>query len=75
LVDFPGKPFVAGQSGNPLGRSKAALDVQALARQHTAEAIETLVGALRDPKLKVQAAEALLGEAAAAGGGAGSRRS
>jgi hypothetical protein len=36
------------------------LDVQALARAHTTAAIQTLVGALKDPKLKVQAAEALL---------------
>lgn len=39
------------------------LDVQALAKEHTVEAIEALVRGLRDPKLYVQAAEALLSRA------------
>jgi hypothetical protein len=39
------------------------VNVQELARTYTAEAIETLVEALQDPKLKVQAAEALLNRA------------
>jgi hypothetical protein len=55
-----GRPFAQGRSGNPGGRPKAALDVQALAREHTTAAIRTLVEALRDPKLKVAAAQALL---------------
>lgn len=49
-----------GVSGNPGGRPKAALDVQALARTHTAEAIKTLVAAMKDPKTSVPAAVALL---------------
>lgn len=49
-----------GRSGNPGGRPKAALDVQALARRHTEPAIRALIEALRDPRLKVQAAQALL---------------
>jgi len=47
-------------SGNPGGRPKAALDVQALARQHTVRAIETLVDALGDERLRVSAAVHLL---------------
>jgi hypothetical protein len=55
-----GRGFMPGKSGNPGGRPKAAFDVQALARQHTEQAVRTLVEALRDPRLKVQAAQALL---------------
>jgi hypothetical protein len=55
-----GRPFAPGRSGNPGGRPKAALDVQALAREHTTAAIRALSEALRDPKLKVAAAQALL---------------
>jgi hypothetical protein len=51
---------MAGRSGNPGGRPKAALNVQELARTYTKDAIQTLVEALKDPKLKVQAATALL---------------
>jgi hypothetical protein len=50
-------------SGNPLGRPRAALDVQALAREYTVEAIQTLVSCLNDPKYKVAAATALLDRA------------
>ena len=39
-----------GQSGNPSGRPKVAGEVQELARQHTAEAINTLVAILRNAK-------------------------
>src|SRR3954451_13972126 len=52
--------FAPGQSGNPGGGPKAAIDIQELARQHGREAILTLVGALIDPKHKVAAAIALL---------------
>ena len=55
-----GRPFERGRSGNPGGRPKAALDVQALAREHTTAAVQTLVEALKDPRHKVAAACALL---------------
>ena len=53
-------PFVKGKSGNPSGRPKSAFDIQALAREHTAEAIDALVLALSFPKTAVSAAVALL---------------
>lgn len=60
-----------GQSGNPAGRIAGAAPkwfkqpslVRELARQHTAEAIATLVDAMRtskDPKVRCAAAVALL---------------
>jgi Family of unknown function (DUF5681) len=52
--------FAKGVSGNPGGRPKAALDVQALARAHTVEAINALVAALKDKPSRVAAASALL---------------
>ena len=55
-----GRPFARGTSGNPGGRPRAVVNVQELARTYTEEAIRTLVEALDDPKLKVQAACALL---------------
>jgi hypothetical protein len=55
-----GRRFVKGQSGNPGGRPKAALDIQTLARQHTPDAIAALVAALASPKERVSAAVALL---------------
>jgi len=39
----PGRPFAKGVSGNPGGRPRELADVKALAREHTTEAIETLV--------------------------------
>jgi hypothetical protein len=59
----PGRRFVKGRSGNPGGRPRAALDVQELARAHTADAIQTLVDCLNDPKHKLAAACALLDRA------------
>jgi hypothetical protein len=54
-----GRPFRKGVSGNPSGRNLTS-DVAALARQHTAAAIEALVAALKDPRTRVPAAIALL---------------
>jgi hypothetical protein len=55
-----GRGWLPGRSGNAGGRPRAALNVQELARQHTEQAVRALVEALRDPKLKVAAATALL---------------
>jgi hypothetical protein len=59
-----GKPFKKGQSGNPGGRPKAVAEVQELARQHTTDAVETLVSIMTNPKsapaARVSAANALL---------------
>ena len=59
-----GKPFKKGQSGNPGGRPKVVAEVKELAREHTAEAIQTLVSIMSDPKsapaARVSAANALL---------------
>lgn len=52
--------FVKGQSGNPGGKPKGYGGLVAAARAHTEEAVRTLVESLRDPKLRVQAAVALL---------------
>jgi Family of unknown function (DUF5681) len=59
-----GKPFKKGQSGNPGGRPKVVAEVKELAREHTAEAIKTLVSIMNDskspPAARVSAANALL---------------
>lgn len=57
-----GRPFQAGQSGNPGGRPKELGDVKALARAHTVEAIEKLVEWMRsdNAKASVTAANGLL---------------
>ena len=54
------KPFKKGVSGNPAGRPKTLSVAQDLARNYTAEAVETLVAALRSPRERVPAAVALL---------------
>lgn len=45
-------PFEKGQSGNPGGRAKVKLEdgrtLTDLAREHTAEAVQTLVDVMRD---------------------------
>jgi hypothetical protein len=53
------RPWRAGQSGNPGGRPKG---LAALCREHTPEAVETLVRALRsdDERVAVTAASVLL---------------
>lgn len=58
-----GRPFRPGQSGNPGGRPKEDVHVRELARQHTAEAIETLTTIMRRGRTeaaRVRATEALL---------------
>lgn len=51
-----------GQSGNPGGRKQdpRMRSLQELARQHTEEAVMALVKSLKDPKVRVPAACALL---------------
>lgn len=44
----PGRPFRKGMSGNPGGRAKALAEVQALAQQFTAEALEGLAAIARN---------------------------
>ena len=57
-------PFEKGQSGNPGGRPKVVAEVKELAREHTSEAIETLVSIMTStkaaPAARVSAANALL---------------
>jgi hypothetical protein len=59
-----GKPFKKGQSGNPGGRPKIVAEVRELAREHTTDAIQTLVSIMTNPKAapaaRVSAANALL---------------
>ena len=57
-------PFEKGKSGNPGGRPKVIGEIQTLARQSTAEAVETLRDILRDknapPAARVAAANSIL---------------
>lgn len=57
-------PFEKGKSGNPGGRPKVVGEVQTLARQSTAEAVETLRDIMRDkkapPAARVTAANSIL---------------
>lgn len=59
----PGRPFVAGQSGNPSGRPKRLGEVTELARSYTVEAIEALVRGLQDPRHYPACAQELLNRA------------
>lgn len=56
-------PFKKGQSGNPGGRPKVNKEVQALAREHTEEAIRRLAFWMRqkdDPSSAIKAMQILL---------------
>lgn len=61
-----GRPFVAGQSGNPAGMPKVEniKDLRLLARMHTEACLDTLVEVMSDPDQKggyrVAAANAIL---------------
>jgi len=59
-----GRPFKKGQSGNPGGRPKVVAEVRELAREHTQDAIKTLVDIMGDDKAhhsaRVAAAKELL---------------
>ena len=55
-----GRPFVAGQSGNPGGRPAVVKDIQELARLHTPECVNALLAALDRPGERVRTAEVLL---------------
>lgn len=47
--------FQKGKSGNPSGRSKADMELRALARSHTEEAVKTLVTIMKSTKAPAQA--------------------
>ena len=60
-----GRPFQPGESGNPGGRPRVAVEAQELARQHGPEAIARLITLMRsdnDP-VALRAAEAILDRA------------
>ena len=59
--------FIPGWSGNPGGRPRVLGDLQAVAREHTEEALQTLLEVMRDPHApaaaRVQAANSMLDRA------------
>jgi uncharacterized protein DUF5681 len=60
----PGRPFQKGTSGNPGGRPKTLAEVQELARQYGARAIEVLVDIAENenapPSARIAACNAIL---------------
>lgn len=56
----PDGTFGAGNKANPGGRPKGYADFRAKCREHTDASIATLVAALGDERLCVQAAQTLL---------------
>ena len=57
-----GRPWRAGQSGNPQGRPPAPVDIAAMAREHGPKCISVVAKLLEDPdaKIRLAAATALL---------------
>lgn len=53
-----GRPFEKGRSGNPGGRPKEVAEVRDLAREHTTQAIETLVRWMQSDNAKASVAAA-----------------
>ena len=59
--------FKPGVSGNPAGRPKSNSNIREIAKLHTAEAIQTLLDIMQDPKAshtaRVHAADSILNRA------------
>jgi hypothetical protein len=60
----PGRPWAKGESGNPGGRPKMERTILELAREHTEDAMRTLIDIAKDrkapPSARVGAAQAIL---------------
>jgi hypothetical protein len=48
-------PWEKGHSGNPGGRPKAVVEVQTIARKHTADALKALAAIVNDKKAPASA--------------------
>lgn len=60
-VKTGGRDFAPGQSGNPSGHPKGFAEFRAACREHSAEALETIVKCLRseDERIALEAARIL----------------